>query len=91
MGRTCLHRITGLRHAVCLIMSTNNTYGLKGRDLNVFQDIKFFHELDVVSISLGIPGLEVIKLEHIFRLKIKCNDWLLAATCPQAANHCTLL
>ena len=34
-----------------------------------------------------IPGLEVIKLEFILRLEIKCNDWLLADTCPQAANH----
>ena len=24
------------------------------------------------------PGLEVIKLEFILKLKIKCNDWLLA-------------
>ena len=36
------------------------------------------------------PGLEVIKLEFILRLKIKHNDWLLADTCPQAANHCAL-
>ena len=35
-------------------------------------------------------GLEVIKLEFILRLKIKRNDWLLADTCPQAANHCAL-
>ena len=35
-------------------------------------------------------GLEVIKLEHSLRLKIKRNDWLLADTCLQAANHCTL-
>ena len=35
-------------------------------------------------------GLEVIKLEFIFRLKIKRNDWLLADTCPQAVNHCAL-
>ena len=35
-------------------------------------------------------GLEVIKLEFILRLKIKRNDWLLADTCPQAANHCVL-
>ena len=34
--------------------------------------------------------LEVIKLEYILRLKIKHNDWLLADTCPQAANHCVL-
>ena len=36
------------------------------------------------------PGLEVIKVEFILRLKIKRNDWLLADTCPQAANHCAL-
>ena len=36
------------------------------------------------------PGLEVIKLEFILRLKIKHNDWLLVDTCPQAANHCAL-
>ena len=36
------------------------------------------------------PGLEVIKLESILRLKIKRTDWLLADTCPQAANHCAL-
>ena len=38
----------------------------------------------------GSPGLEVIKLEFILRLKIKRNDWLFADTCPQAANHCAL-
>ena len=37
-----------------------------------------------------MSGLEVIKLEFILRLKIKHNDWLLADTCPQAANHCAL-
>ena len=36
------------------------------------------------------PGLEVIKLEYKLRLKIKRNDWLLADTCPQTANHCAL-
>ena len=36
------------------------------------------------------PGLEVIKLEFILKLKIKPNEWLLADTYPQAANHCTL-
>ena len=35
-------------------------------------------------------GLKVIKLEYSLRLKIKRNDWLLADTCPQAANHCAL-
>ena len=35
-------------------------------------------------------GLKVIKLEYILRLKIKRNDWLIADTCPQAANHYAL-
>ena len=40
----------------------------------------------------AFPGLEVIKLEFILRFKIKRNNWhwLLADTCPQAANHCAL-
>ena len=42
------------------------------------------------SLVFLIPGLEVIKLEYSLRLKIKCNDWLLADTCPQAANHYVL-
>ena len=33
------------------------------------------------------PGLEVIDLEFILNLRIKSNDWLLADTCPQAANR----
>ena len=37
--------------------------------------------------SVG-SGPEVIKLEFSLRFKIKCNDWLLADTCPQTANHC---
>ena len=41
------------------------------------------------SVHVG-SGREVIKLEFILRLKIKRNDWLLADTCPQAANHCAL-
>ena len=36
------------------------------------------------------PGLGVLKLEFILRLKIKHNDWLLADTCLPAANHCAL-
>ena len=39
---------------------------------------------------LLITGLEVIKLEFILRLKIKCNDWLIVDVCPQSANHCAL-
>ena len=35
-------------------------------------------------------GFGVIKLELILKLKIKRNDWLLADTCPQAANHYAL-
>ena len=36
------------------------------------------------------PGLEVITLEFILKLKIKRNDLLLVDTFPQAANHCSL-
>ena len=36
------------------------------------------------------PGLEVIKLEFILRLKLKRNDWMLANTRPPAAYYCTL-
>ena len=35
-------------------------------------------------------GPEVIKLEFIFKLKIKRNGWLFADMCPQVANHCAL-
>ena len=45
---------------------------------------------DWLVVPVWRPGLEVIKLEFILRLKIKRNDWLLADTCPQAANHCAL-
>ena len=37
-----------------------------------------------------ISGLDVIKHEFVLKLKIKCNGWLLADTCPQAADHCAL-
>ena len=40
--------------------------------------------------SLSKSDPEVIKLESILKLKIKRNEWLLANTCPQAANHCAL-
>ena len=39
---------------------------------------------------LAKAQIEAIKLEFILKLKIKRNDWLLADTCPQAANHCDL-
>ena len=35
------------------------------------------------------PGSEVKSLEYSVKLKIKRNDWLLADTYPQAANHCS--
>ena len=43
-----------------------------------------------ISFGMNLPGLEVIKLEFILRLKMKRNDWLLADTCSQAANQCDL-
>ena len=44
----------------------------------------------VCYLIVSIPCLEVIKLEFILRLKIKHYDWLLADTCPKAANHCAI-
>ena len=41
-------------------------------------------------VIVAFPGPEIIKVEFIFKLKIKRNDWLLADTCPQVANHCAL-
>ena len=35
-------------------------------------------------------GFKVIKLKFCHILNIKRNDWLLADTCLQAANHCAL-
>ena len=43
----------------------------------------------LVTIDVS-TDLEVIKLEYNLKLKIKRNDWLLADTCPQAANPCAL-
>ena len=46
--------------------------------------------VDLWSMIVASPGPEVIKLEYSLRLKITRNDWLLADTCLQAANHCAL-
>ena len=42
------------------------------------------------SATVAFPDPEVIKLQYSLKLKIKSNDWLLADTCRQAANHCAL-
>ena len=47
-------------------------------------------DLPMVCPIFEKSGLEVIKLEYKLRLKIKRDDWLLADTCPQSANHCAL-
>ena len=65
--------------------------------------VMFIHCLLLIPLFYGVgpgfinhsageerAGLEVIKPEYILRLKIKRNDWLLADTCPQSANHCAL-
>ena len=53
--------------------------------------VPFINEIVLLSTYIyKRPGLEVVKLEFILKLKIKHNDWLLADTCPQAANHCAL-
>ena len=38
------------------------------------------------SVPLLSNGLEVIKLKYSLKLQIRCKDWLLVDTCPQAAN-----
>ena len=62
---------------------------------SIHTDIKMVIHVSALSLlsrilTIALPGLGVIKLEFILRLKIKRNDWLLADTCPQAANHCAL-
>ena len=48
-------------------------------------------EAELAEDNMSRPRIiKIIKLEFILRLKIKRNDWLLADTCPQAANHCAL-
>ena len=37
-----------------------------------------------------VPSLHVKVLEYSLKLKINRNDWLLADTCPKAANNCAL-
>ena len=59
----------------------------KKNNCKFMQDL-FFCLTGPKRLLRGKTGLEVIKLENSLRLKIKCNDWLLADTCPQAANHC---
>ena len=39
------------------------------------------------AISTKTSSPKVIKLEYSLELKIKHNDWMLADTCPQEANH----
>ena len=56
----------------------------------MLNDAEFDFEQFETFLSYPKYRLEVIKLEHSIRLKIKRNDWLLADTCPQAANHCAL-
>ena len=51
------------------------------------KDLEYLQEMRLLTTT----GLEVKKLEFILRLKIKCNEWLLADTGPQAATHCTLV
>ena len=70
--------------------------GKSQTDVMCHQTSKQFKMSDTPSsggyaINVVRQCLEVIKLEYSLKLKIKCNDWLLVDTCPQAANHCALL
>ena len=65
---------------------TNAKQGLKnvtGRAMKAFLK-------NLKMCLLFYPGIKVIKLEYSLKVKIKCNDWLLADTCPQAVNPCAL-
>ena len=44
-----------------------------------------FYNLEARTLSISKQAFE-----YILRLKIKRNDWLIADTCPQAANHYAL-
>ena len=57
---------------------------------SVWLSVKYGDDITKTKRCQGTPGLEFIKFEYSLRLKIKCNDWLPADTCPQAANHCAL-
>ena len=73
---------------------------IKNRNVNVSPEVALLRAINQSvlkanikpkrELTLRVPGLEVIKLEVSLRLKKNRNDWLLADTCPQAANHCTL-
>ena len=65
------------------LLFSESDQGLKiyAADTNQCSNVDFRYDVGVGA------GLEVIKLEFILRLKIKRNDWLIADTCPQAANH----
>ena len=57
-----------------------------------FQYLSFYAQLRMIFYNLETwpQGYKVIKPEFSLRLNIKCNDWLLADRCPQAANHYAL-
>ena len=67
------------------LLFSESDQGLKiyAADTNQCSNVAFHYDVGVGA------GLEVIKFEFYLRLKIKGNDWLIADTCPQAANHCT--
>ena len=67
-------------------MTSDDRYSCK-QQFSINQSI---YELLNKTHSVPISGLKVIKLEYILRLKIKRIDWLIADTCPQAANHYAL-
>ena len=63
---------------------------MKALDFSPVVGPNFVYPRFLVDGKYKEPGLQVIKLGIILRLKIKRTVWLLADTCPQAANHCAL-
>ena len=53
-------------------------YSILGREFNAHMKQ---WTVDSQERNTQRSGLEVIKLEYSLRLKIKCNDWLLANYC----------
>ena len=66
-------------------MSQNQKREINGKRRNSQKELRMFPNSDRRSLQTLIPrlkpGIEVIKLEFILKLKIKRNDWLLVVTC----------
>ena len=61
--------------------------------LNLLSALVFLNVLYNMCLFIPVFSLKICNSEFLFRsmpTQIMRNDWLLADTCPQAANHCAL-